>query len=108
MTVRLENLPDLRIVSGSVRKIGGVEAAMVEVVAPGTGDSLAPSGLGRPIAPDGKTLMPTRRISLGIPGPDRCRWITWHSPEGEADSLKLEVESAIKNLDIVTVRQSSY
>ena len=58
MTSRLENLPELRIVRSGRRSVGGVEAAIVEIVAPGKGDALAPSGLGKPLLPLGRVYHP--------------------------------------------------
>lgn len=100
MTSRLENLPELRIAKSAVRPIGGIPSAWVEIVAPGTEGGLAPTGLGRPIAPEGKKLVPTRRIAAGIPGRDRTVWLIWHAPESEASKLSAEAESAIANLAI--------
>lgn len=106
--VRFENLPEMRILESSTKKVGGVDAAYLEILAPGTGDELAPTGLGRPIAPEGKTLIPTKRISIGIPSPDRTIWLTWHCPESSSSTLKSEVESAIKDIKIQDRVSSSY
>ena len=98
MTTRMENLPELRIVKAGVRSVGGRPAAWIEIVAPGTGDALAPSGLGKPIAPEGKRLQPTRRIAIGIPGRDQTVWLVWHAPDSAAASLATEVDAAIAKL----------
>ena len=74
---RLENLPGLRLVVNRTEKVGETTAARVEVVAPGTGDALAPSGTGTPIAPAGKTLVPTREVTLGFHRPDATLFLTW-------------------------------
>ncbi len=108
LAIRYENLPELRIVKSETKKVGGVEAAYLEVLAPGTGDALAPTGLGRPIAPEGKSLVATRRISLGFPGPSRTLWLIWHAPETSAAALKTEVESAIKDMKIQDRASPSY
>jgi hypothetical protein len=106
--MRFENLPELRIVEASKRIVGGVESAYFEVIAPGTGDELAPTGLGKPIALQGKTLIATRRISLGIPGQTRNLWLTWHAPDNSATSLKAEVASATRDMIVQERPQSSY
>lgn len=100
LTTRLENLPELRIVKSSQRSVGGVQAAIIEVVAPGSGDALAPSGLGRPVAVTDQPLIPTRRISVGIPGRNRTVWLIWHAPESTASSLSREVDSVLDRLVI--------
>jgi hypothetical protein len=100
MTTRMENLPDLRVIKAGVRTVAGVSAAWVEIVAPGTGDALAPSGLGKPIAPEGKRLVPTRRVAIGIAGRDQIVWFLWHSPESAASSLATEVDAAVAKLTI--------
>ena len=78
---RLENLPELRLVVNRTETVGETTAARVEVVAPGTGDALAPSGTGTPIAPAGKTLIPTREVTLGFHRPDATLFLTWVRPE---------------------------
>ena len=77
---RLENLPELRLVVNRTEKVGETTAARVEVVAPGTGDALAPSGTGTPMAPAGKTLIPTREVTVGFHRPDATLFLTWDSP----------------------------
>ena len=57
---RLANLPGLKLLVKRSEAIAGIQAARLEVIAPGTGDALAPSGLGQPIQPPGKTLTPVR------------------------------------------------
>ena len=100
MTTRLENLPELRIVKSSGRFVGGVQSAIIEIVAPGTGDAIAPSGLGRPIGADDRPLIPTRRIAVGIPGRNQTVWLIWHAPESAAASLSSEVDSVLDGLRI--------
>ena len=68
---RLENLPGLKLLVKRTETVAGVPAARVEVIAPGTGDALAASGLGEPIEPPGKTLIPTRQVTLAFTRP--CR-----------------------------------
>ena len=68
---RLENLPGLRIRDRRTETVGGTTAAQVEVVAPGTGDALAPSGVGTPIAPAGEVAGPDPAGHDRI-RPERC------------------------------------
>ncbi|CAN5911633.1 hypothetical protein BH23PLA1_BH23PLA1_19820 [soil metagenome] len=97
---RLTNLPELRVESVGFQKIGGRRAARVEAVAPGTGDALAPSGLGKAIAPHGQTLIPTRRINLGFPEPDGPIWFSWHFPESAKETIQPQVEAALATIDL--------
>ena len=104
---RLENLPGLNVAKSETATVGGVEAARVEVVAPGTGDVIAPSGMGKPIAPDGETLVPTHRVSVGFARPDGNYWITWHYPESASATLGPEVDSILKSGVAVLDRAAS-
>jgi hypothetical protein len=101
LTSRLENLPGLRIDSVASKPVGGVEAAWVEVVAPGTGDALSPSGLGKAIAPKGRVLVPTRRVQIGLPLKAATYWIIFTHPESDATARAVDVEAVAKS---VTVR----
>ena len=58
---RLANLPGLTIVVHRTEPVGQVTAARVEVVAPGTGNALAPSGTGTPIGPAASRSCPLAR-----------------------------------------------
>src|SRR5206468_136750 len=66
---RLENLPGLHIRVRRTETVAGTTAARVEVVGPGSGDAMAPSGAGTPIAPAGKPLTPTHQVTLGFVRP---------------------------------------
>jgi hypothetical protein len=94
---RLTNLPGLRLVVERVETVGGMSAARVEVVAPGTGDALAPSGLGTPTLPDGKSLIPTRQVTLGFLGPAATLYVTWHAPESSYGRIAPDIEATLKS-----------
>jgi len=95
---RMTNLPGMRVEVRRVERLAGREAARVEMVAPGVGDALAPSGRGVPVAPAGKALIPTRRVTFGIPGAGPTRWLTWHFPESSRASLAPQVDAAVASL----------
>ena len=84
-TTRQENLPEWRIVSATTAKLADREASRVEVVAPGDGRSLAPTGLGHPMYESGIAPRATRRISLGLPRASDTLWIVWHEPADATD-----------------------
>jgi hypothetical protein len=104
LATRLSNLPGLKIVAQRVEKAGSLPAARVEAVAPGTGDALAPTGMGSPTAPAGKTLVPTRRILLTVPRQGDTLALVWHAPESEAVTLISQVEATLQSLTIVAGR----
>ena len=89
---RLENLPELRLIVNRTETVGETTAARVEVVAPGNRRALAPSGTGTPIAPAGKTLIPTREVTLGFHRPDATLFLTWDSPESSYGRIAPEIQ----------------
>jgi hypothetical protein len=99
---RLENLPGLQVRERRTETVAGLSAARVEVVAPGTGDALAPSGVGTPVAPAGKSLLPTRRVILGFSGPVETLYFTWHIPESSYDRIAPEVQATLDSLHFTT------
>jgi hypothetical protein len=98
---RLENLPGLRLVVNRTETIGETTAARVEVVAPGTGNSLAPSGTGPPTAPDGKTLIPTREVTLGFHRPDATLFLTWNTPESSYGRIAPEIKATLETVRFI-------
>ena len=102
---RLENLPDLRLLVKHSETLAGLPVARVEVVAPGTGDSLAASGLGRPIEPAGKTLIPTRQVTVAFSRPGDTVYLTWHVPEGSYERIEPEIRSTLQSLRIDSSRK---
>jgi len=104
---RLTNLPGLRLVFGRVETVGGTSAARVEVVAPGTGDALAPSGLGTPTAPAGKSLIPTRQVTLGFLRETATLYLTWHAPESSYGRIAPEIEATLKSCRLTSGGKTS-
>lgn len=96
LTTRLDHMPGLKIIKSDTATIAGREAARVDIVAPGFGDSLAPSGLGKPVSPKGREIVSTHRTSVGFPLPDATYWVVCHYPESEGAKLAPEVESILK------------
>jgi hypothetical protein len=94
----LESLPDLKLLVKRVETVAGVPAARVEVVAPGTGDALAPSGLGTPIGPPGQSLIPTRQINLAFARKSATIYLTWHMPEGAYNRIEPEIRTTLQSL----------
>ncbi len=63
----LLHLPSLTIQQAKEVSLSGTPAALVEGVAAGTGDALAPTGLGKPVLPEGARLQPTHFAWLRVP-----------------------------------------
>jgi hypothetical protein len=95
---RLENLPGLRLVVKRTEVQGGIAAARVEAIAPGTGDALAPSGLGTPLEPPRGTLIPTREVTLAFTQPRQTIYLTWHMPESSHERIAPEIEASLASL----------
>jgi hypothetical protein len=92
---RMKNLPELRLVVTRTETVSGTNAARVEVVAPGTGNALAPSGIGTPKAPDGTTLIPTRQVTIGFVRPSDTIYFSWNSPETSYSRIAPEIEATL-------------
>jgi hypothetical protein len=97
---RLENLPGLTVRVKRTESLGGSTAAHVEVTAPGTGDALAPSGVGTPIAPEGKQLVPTRQVTIGFVRHDGTFYLRWHAPESSYDRIAPDIRATLDTLRI--------
>lgn len=97
---RLVNLPELKVVGRRIETAGGLPAARVEAVAPGTGDALAATGMGTPSAPPGRALVPTRRVVITVPRAGDTLCFVWHAPESAAEALGAQVEAALSSLTI--------
>jgi hypothetical protein len=95
---RLENLPGTKVLVKRVETVAGAQAARLELVAPGTGDALVPSGLGEPIQPPDKALMPTRQVSLAFARPAETIYITWHTPEASYDRIEADIRATLESL----------
>ena len=95
---RMENLPELRLVLKRTETVAGTTAARVEVIAPGTGDALAPSAMGTPKAPDGKTLIPTRQVTIGFWRPSETTYLSWNAPESSYARIAPEIEATLESI----------
>jgi hypothetical protein len=95
---RLENLPGVQVRDRRTESVGGATAARVEVVAPGTGDALAPSGAGSFVVPEGQTLVPTRQVTLGFLAPDRTIYLRWHAPEASYDRIAPDIRTTLDSI----------
>jgi hypothetical protein len=104
---RLTNLPELKLLVKRTEPLGGVTAGRVEVVAPGFGDALAPSGAGTPVALEGKELIPTHQVTLGIPRAAGPLYLTWHAPESAFARVAPEIEAALHSLRLSADTASS-
>ncbi len=103
---RLENLPGLTIRDRRTETLAGTTAARIEVTAPGIGDALAPSGVGTPIAPEGKSLVPTRQVTIGFVRNDATLYLRWHAPESSYDRIAPDIRTTLDSLRL-TDRGSS-
>jgi hypothetical protein len=97
---RLMNLPELKIVARRTEKVAGEYAARVEVIAPGTGDALAPSGVGTPVAPAGKMLVPTRQVTVGIVRSSGPLFLSWTMPESAHARIAPDIEAILGSLKL--------
>jgi hypothetical protein len=92
---RMEHLPGVRELSRTVATVAGAPAARVELVAPGDGASLAPTGMGMPYAPAGKGLVPTHRVCIAWPSPAGTTWLCWHYPESARSVIAPQIEATL-------------
>ena len=90
---RFTNLPGFAIVVHRVETIGGVPAARIEIVAPGTGTEIAPTGLGVPA--EGPNLVPTREVTIGFPRADGSLFFVWRTPESSWAKLAPAIDSIL-------------
>jgi hypothetical protein len=106
---RLVNLPGLTLVAHRTETVGEATAARVEVIAPGTGDALAPTGTGTPIAPEGKTLFPTREVTMAFQKPEATYFLTWDMPESSYAQLAGDIKTTFESVRFASSgRPSSY
>ena len=97
---RWVNLPEWSIADREMAQVGGAKVGRIEVVAPGSGDSLAPTGQGKAIDPKGRPLKPTRRLAVLIPLPDRTLYLFFHAPENAAQSLQPQWSEILASLKL--------
>jgi hypothetical protein len=106
---QLENLPGLTLQVKRVESLGHASAARVEVVAPGTGDALAPSGAGTPVAPDGKALIPTRQVTAAFVRSDGTYYVVWHVPDASYSQIEPDIKTILESIQFTSeLRSSSY
>ncbi len=103
----LESLPDARLLVKKTETIAGADGARVEAVAPGTGDALAPSGLGKPVAPEGKSLVPTRQVTLAFARPSQTLYIVAHMLESAHDQIAPQFDAMLKTVRFTSTGKMS-
>ena len=99
---RLVHLPELQVVVRRTEAVGDTTAARVEVIAPGIGKALAPSGVGRPIAPEGKALVPTREVIVGFTRPNATIYLAWDVPESAYPRIEPEIKATLESCRFTT------
>ena len=97
---RLANLPELSVRVRRTEMIAGQTAARVEVVAPGSGAALAPSGVGTPVAAESKPFVTTHQITVGFPRSGGTLFLSWHTPEQAHDRLAPEINAMLESLKL--------
>jgi hypothetical protein len=95
---RLENLPGLKLLVKRTETVAGIPAARVEVVGPGTGATLAASGLGEPISPPGSSLITTRQVTLAFARPTATIYLSWHMPEASHGRIESDIRTTLDSL----------
>ena len=80
----------------------GLNAARLELVAPGTGDQLAPIGQGRPLprTGDDRPLIPTRRVALIVPHDTFTLHLFWHLPETAREAINADIRATLASLSL--------
>src|SRR5262249_19757054 len=81
-------------------EVAGQSAARVEVLAPGTGAALAPSGVGTPVAIGDKPLLPTHQVTLGFPRSGGTLFLSWHMPESAHPLISPQIDAALGTLHL--------
>jgi hypothetical protein len=72
---RLSNLPGLKLVVHRMETVAGT-----------------------PIAPAGKSLLPTREVTLGFHRPDATLFLTWNIPESSYGRLAPEIDATLESV----------
>jgi len=108
LATRSENLPGVSILAQGVETRDGLAAARVEMVGPGTGGAFVPSGIGRPIAPAGVTILPTRRVVVSFPRRSDTLHLVWHYPDSAHPEIGPGVEATLGSLKIIDPAKSLY
>ena len=92
---RLGNLPGMSDVVGSTPTIAGIKAARVDAVGMGDGGALAPSGMGKPLALEGKPLIPTRKVMITFPRGGDTLTVVWHFPNAARSAIEPSITAAL-------------
>jgi hypothetical protein len=91
-----------------VESLRRTSAARVEVVAPGTGDALAPSGSGISVAPDDKALIPTRQVTAVFVRDEGTYYIVWHMPDASYAQIEPDIKTMLESIQFTSDSESSY
>jgi hypothetical protein len=59
---------------------------------------MAPSGTGTATAPSGKSLMPTRQVTIGFVRPSETLYLTWHMPESSHAQIAPQIDATLESL----------
>jgi hypothetical protein len=108
MAIRWLNLPGVTVEGSSEVTYSGLKAARVEAVGPGTGSAFAPSGIGTPVAPKGKTLIPTRRITVVFPRGGDTLTLEWHFPDSSRAAITPMIESTLRSVRVTDTAGPTY
>ncbi len=104
---RLTNLPGLTVRVRRTETLAGQTAARVEVDAPGSGAALAPSGVGTPVATEGKPLILTHQITIGFPRSRGTLFLSWHTPDQAHARIAPEIKAMLESLRLRADTQQS-
>jgi hypothetical protein len=96
----LQNMPGITEATASAPTIAGGKAARVDVLGMGDGRSFAPSGMGTPIARDGKPPLPTRKVAITFLRPGDTLTIAWHFPESARATVEPFIAAALAGLSL--------
>jgi hypothetical protein len=107
LSTRLTNLPGLRILERESLTLPGAPAIRLDLVAPGFGDALAPSGTGTPVSLDGKTLIPTRQATVLVARAAGPLYFAWHAPESAWPRIAPQIDAMLAGLALSADSQLS-
>jgi hypothetical protein len=98
LRTRLGSLPEARVTRDEALRVGGRPAARVDIVAPGSGAAIAPSGLGVPSDPAGRKLIPTLRTTVAVPRERDTVWLVCHFRYPASERSASEQDDMLKRL----------
>ncbi len=105
---RLTNLPELRILDRKEESLAGVPSVRIDLSAPGFGDAIAPSGVGVPMATEGKTLIPTRQATIVVSRNRGPLFLTWHAPESAWPRIDADIQSTLGKFSLAADSPTAY